>query len=178
MFDSGWDLKWFAERAIGREDTFRYVSQICRERDCRTVLDVGGGIGVLNPFLSMGINHTVVDISPRAQNLGKGIFRSVRFITGVIDDITDTYDAVVGLSLIEHLKSYEPFLASAWEKTNKVICISFRNGLDANERISLQSNEYWNNKFSAPKLLTWIRDNLQPDLGVLKEIKVDRDYSP
>ena len=178
MFDDKWDQKWFEDRVVGREDTFTLVAEVCQKLKCRTVLDVGGGIGILNRFLTKDTQHTVIDLSPKSKQFGEALFPDVTFITGAIDQAPGMYDAVVALSLVEHLKDYRPFLASAWNKAGKVVCISFRNGLDQNEKIVQKLRAYWDNKFSFPRLVLWIKEKLDPLWLSLEEAKVDRPYSP
>ena len=180
MFDDGWDLQWFLDRAKGRENTFRHIAQICEQSRCKTVLDVGGGVGVLRRFLPMDIKHDVVDLSPNAKLYGESLFPDVRFTTGQIDDVDRTYDAIVGIQLVEHMREYESFLRSAWNKAGKIVVITFRNGLDETEKIKLHKGcgDYWDNKYSLPGLENWINKELQSVIVNLSKVKVDRDYSP
>jgi len=178
MFDNGWNLQWFEDRLKGREATFRCVSEICKKTECQTVLDVGGGIGLLRRFLPTDIKHDVVDLSSKAKQFGEKLFPDVRFITGTIDNIVDEYDAIIAIWVVEHMNDYESFLKTAWNRANKIIVISFGNGLDDNERIKKRFRNYWNNKYSFPKLESFINTELHPVRMEVIKIDVIRDYSP
>lgn len=146
--------------------------------DCKSLLDVGGGIGMLNEFLPLHVRHHVVDRSPKGKSIGEDVYQTVRFTTGTIEELSGKYDAVVALSLIEHLNGYVEFLGAVWGKTNKVTLISFRNGLDDVETIRPKGKDYWDNKYSWPKMEGWIQEELSPKEMWIERVKVDRPYSP
>ena len=171
-------MKYFEDRVKGREATFEFVANLCA--GCETVLDVGGGAGLLKRFLSPNIKLDVVDLSPVAKSCGEMLFPEVQFVTGTIDDVGGIYDAITCLSTVEHMQSYKPFLTSAWEKVNKFIVLSFFNGLGGTEKIRRfrRQNDYWKNKYSFRRMQEWIFTELNPRHMGVKRIEVNRDYSP
>ena len=179
-FDSGWNEKWFEERVRGREATFQYVANFCAEAGCKTVLDVGGGTGLMRNFLPATIKYDVVDISQKAVSLGRKLFPNVRFIMGDIDNITNKYDAIIVLSVIEHMSYYDSFLRTAWDKASKVIAVSFRNGLNGREEIRPQGKlkDYYDNRYSIDSIKFWINIELNPAKIEVMKIDVNRNYSP
>ena len=179
-FDDEWSLNWFEDRLKGREETFFHVAFICSSLDCKTVLDVGGGPGFMRRFLPSDIKLDVVDISPKIKLLGEPLFPDVKFITGTIDDMDNSYDAVIAISVIEHMNGYQSFLTSAFKKANKVVVVAFRNGLDEKEKIQnyKRLRNYWDNKYSLPKLKDWIDSTLIPSRMEIIKVNVNRDYSP
>lgn len=179
-FDEKWDLQWYKERSIGRESVFHKVANICQEFECKSVLDVGGGVGIMRHFLREDIRYDVVDLSSSAKLYGEHLFPDVQFITGRVEDVKDQYCAIIGMQVVEHMPEYETFLKYAWEKAKKIVVLTFRNGLDETETIKLQNrcNDYWDNKYSLPKLANWINANFHPVIGDLIEVDIRRDYSP
>ena len=179
-YDSGWDAKWFEDRFRGREGTFQLIAGMCEETGCKSVLDVGGGTGLMRNFLPSTIEYDVVDISRNAVSWGRKLFPNVKFTTGNIDDITMKYDAIIAVSVIEHMKYYDSFLRTAWDKMNKIIVMSFRNGLNGGEEIRFQGggNSYYDNKYSIDSMKLWINSELKPERIEFFKVDVDRKYSP
>lgn len=181
-FDNGWTLDWFEDRLKGREETLQHIADICSEMGCKTILDVGGGPGLMRRFLSKDIKLDVVDLSHKAKLFGEPLFPDVQFITGTIDDINKSYDAIIAISVIEHMNGYESFLMSAFSKTKKVLIATFRNGLDENEDIHYYKykkvNNYWENKYSFSKLKEWMDSNLFSSRMEVIKVDVNRNYSP
>ena len=179
-FDHKWDLQWYEDRLKGREGTFDCVAETLMKLNCHGVIDVGGGAGLLRRFIPPWMLLTVVDRSPSSKLAGEKLFPDVNFITGEIDDVPGNRDAVVGIQLVEHMNGYEKFLKSAWDKANKVVIVSFRNGLDGHEKIELQRkcNDYWDNTYSGENLFRWIYQEFHLSEMTVNAVDVSRDYSP
>lgn len=180
-FDSAWNRKWFFRKAYGRGLVFGYVSRLCVSKKCKSVLDVGGGLGMLGSFLPREIRYDVVDISPKAKGYGEKMFPGSRFITGTIHDVEDCYDAVIGIQVLEHANGYQEIMKSAWAKANKLMAFTFRNGLNRRlDKIALNQkyDNYWENRYSYPRMRDWIKAELSPKRMGLRNIRIRRDYSP
>ena len=179
-FDHKWDLQWYEDRLKGRENTFRFVADMCKMMKCETVLDVGGGAGLLRRFLTESMKLDVVDRSPSGKEAGEELFQDVGFITGGIENTQGNYDAVVGIQLVEHMNGYESFLKSAWDKAEKVVVATFRNGLNGERKTRLQKrcDDYWDNQYCASELIPWTHKELHPLMMAISQVNVDRDYSP
>lgn len=174
-FDETWDLKWYEDRLAGREQVFTCVAEICK--DCKTVLDAGGGPGFLKRFIPDTMLD-VVDLSPKAKELGEEIFPEVTFVTGTIDMMPDTYDAVVGIQIVEHMNGYTSFIKTAWNKARKMVVITFRNGFNRESRRRYRGMSYWDNSYSFQRLWGFINSELHPSEMEIKRVEIDRDYSP
>lgn len=175
---SNWEPTWFENRMKGREQSFALVGSLCQ--GCQSVLDIGGGIGLLKRYLSPDVmKYDVVDRSPRAREWGEELWKDVKFTTGTIDDIIDSYDAVVGMQVLEHAEYYDHILRSAWQRANKIMVFSFF-GLGDIEQITRYHGygDYWNNKYSYSRLMKWLRAELNPLQVEVHRVNVDRDYSP
>jgi SAM-dependent methyltransferase len=68
-----------------------------------TVLDVGCGSGYGTSMLQgFGYNVTGVDVSERNINIAKHR-KDINFICGKVEDLKETFDAVVSVDMIEHV---------------------------------------------------------------------------
>lgn len=78
------------------------------------VLDIGSGFGEIISFLPDGVNYTGIEKNEYLFNFCKEKYPEKRFIPQdaeeVIQEIEEKFDAVLLLSVIEHLKSPEDFL--------------------------------------------------------------------
>lgn len=160
---------------------FHYMVGLCIANGCKTVLDVGGGIGILGSFLPKEMKYDVADISRKAKMYGEKMFPNTNFITGGIEAVQDNYDAVLGIQVVEHMNGYEALLKMAWQKTNKLVAITFRNGLGRKMNKIVPHDrftDYWENRYSYPRLRDWVRNELLVKHIKIKRIKVRRDYSP
>ncbi len=179
-YDQGWDVKFYRERAKGREATFQFVAKVLRQRGCRTILDVGGGIGVLNPYLGHRVRHVVLEPSRRVRVYGRIEFPRCHWITGTIEDVGNIYDGVVAISLLEHLPGYEAFLLEAWERTRRVLILTLHNGFSGPEEFKLQRpgvRGYYENTYEYPRMAKWINAVLSPKSLTRRYVLVQRDYT-
>jgi SAM-dependent methyltransferase len=99
-----YDRRWDTDYTVTEREHNRIAATIhAIPRDCRTVLDVGTGAGILaNELAATGVSVTAVDISKVALSRVKGptLLRSADSLAGVADR---SYDMVLCTEMLEHL---------------------------------------------------------------------------
>lgn len=108
-----YDKKYFQDRANGPAIMAETVALFLTEKKCKTILDVGCGSGWLIRYLqSRGFKAKGCDIAPEAIKVSgqvRGSATKLPFKTGA-------YDAILGISIIEHMlpQDVEQFLREAF----------------------------------------------------------------
>ena len=119
-----WDKVWLSEGA----NTWRrypgcYDRIVDRIGPGQSVLDVGGGVGILSWYLKQaGCYPYIVDISPAAVMIAK----TVRGIDGHVQQVPPLevmmpYDWLVATEFLEHLGDPEKFLRDAVKVAPKAV---------------------------------------------------------
>ena len=104
----------------------RYLLQ----NDIKTVLDVGGGGSILAPMLSIyGFEVTQLDLDSGEKEVeyqNQFLENKIKFIYGDFSEdlALDKYDAVVSISVIEHVKKDRLFFSNLLKHARKIVFIT------------------------------------------------------
>ncbi len=160
---------WYEGRKDGHPELWLAVEAFIRERDIKSMVEIGGGHGYASELVD---EYLGIERNPVAVIDGRKLYPAMRFIHAPLTeekvaDITGQYQLFLACAVAEHCESFETLLQFALKLTPRHILISFFRGLDReeNEINRVESEQtvwseaggvYWNNFYSGNRLRKWL----------------------
>jgi SAM-dependent methyltransferase len=88
----------------------RWIAQLCRPYIGQNAVEIGAGHGAVTRFLAEGVtNYTATDVSPECLAVLRTRFRDspnvkVSELDVLSDELNDTFDSVIMINVLEHLR--------------------------------------------------------------------------
>lgn len=136
----------------GWEEIFsNYANHIIKEIDPKKTLDVGCAVGFLVEALAdRGVDAYGIDISEYAINNVREDMKARCKVKSALDPITEKYDLITCIEVLEHLESKDIPLAiqRLCEATEDIIFSSTPFDYEEESHISVHAPEYWAAQFA------------------------------